>query len=104
PECGGVLWQVEQQEVTRFRCHVGHVYYADSLLEEQAQTLEAALWTAVRIFRERATLSRQVAGAERQRGHNDAAHRHEEHATVAEQQGQAILQYLLHKEMGLFPP
>jgi two-component system chemotaxis response regulator CheB len=30
PECGGAMWQVDEQEVVRFRCHVGHSYYAEA--------------------------------------------------------------------------
>src|SRR5207253_1472125 len=28
PECGGPLWQVDEIQLLRFRCHVGHAYYA----------------------------------------------------------------------------
>jgi len=104
PECGGVLWQVQQRELIRFRCHVGHSYYAEQLLDEQAQTLEAALWTAVRIFRERTTLSRQLALREHDRGNTAMAVRYEEQAAQAEGHGQAILQHLLNAETGIFPP
>ena len=27
PECGGGLWQVDEKDPVRFRCHVGHTYY-----------------------------------------------------------------------------
>jgi two-component system chemotaxis response regulator CheB len=43
PECGGCLWQVDEKELVRFRCHVGHAYKGEVLLAEQAQALEAAL-------------------------------------------------------------
>ena len=63
PECGGCLWQVEEQGPLRFRCHVGHAYYSEALLGEQAEALEAALWTATRTFRERCVLARQSASS-----------------------------------------
>src|SRR5262249_4307755 len=50
PECGGCMWQLDEKELLRFRCHVGHAYAADTLLAEQSAALEAALWTAVRTF------------------------------------------------------
>src|SRR5207249_1217095 len=80
PECGGVLWQVDPQGPVRFRCHVGHAYYADGLLAEQSQALEAALGVAVRTFREKAILARQLAA--RELGKNDlrTAARFEEQA------------------------
>jgi two-component system chemotaxis response regulator CheB len=95
PECGGALWQVEQEELVRFRCHVGHAYYGERLLEQQAESLEAALWIAVRTFRERAVLSRQLAHQERARGNGHSAERFEEQAQSAERHGELIQKYVL---------
>jgi two-component system chemotaxis response regulator CheB len=61
PECGGVIWEFQDGELIRFRCHVGHAYSADSLLVEQANALEGALWTAVRALEERASLLGRLA-------------------------------------------
>src|SRR5262249_54965727 len=94
PECSGVLWQIDDHKLIRYRCHVGHAYYAEQLLEGQAEALEAALWSAVRIFRERATLSRQLALQERNLGHKASAERFLEQAEQSEQQGIAIHQHL----------
>jgi two-component system chemotaxis response regulator CheB len=98
PECGGSLWQVDQQELVRFRCHVGHVYDGEALLAEQADTLEAALWTALRTFKDRGVLSRQLADRERERGHKEAAGRFDEQAHQAERYGESIRQLLLKPE------
>lgn len=37
PECGGALWQVDQKNLVRFRCHVGHAYNGEHLLAQQAE-------------------------------------------------------------------
>ena len=67
PECGGALEVIDEQGVPRFRCHVGHVYSPSSMLDAQQQTVEAALWTAVRSLEDRASLLRGLADrAERQ--------------------------------------
>jgi two-component system chemotaxis response regulator CheB len=95
PECGGGLWQVDEKDLLRFRCHVGHSYYGETLLGEQAEALEAALWTAIRLFREKAVLSRQLATAERQRSNLPSAQRFEEQARQAERNGELIQKYLL---------
>jgi two-component system chemotaxis response regulator CheB len=95
PECGGALWQVDERALVRFRCHVGHAYNGEALLAEQSEGLEAALWTAVRIFKERVVLARQLAAREREKGDEPAARRFDEQGDQAEQYGNLIQQYVL---------
>lgn len=95
PECGGALWQVNETELMRFRCHVGHAYHAETLFSEQSQALEAALWTAVRTFKERHLLARQLAEQNRGQGNADSAARFEEQAEQAQRYGELIQQYVL---------
>lgn len=61
PDCGGVLWELRDGDLVRFRCHVGHAYSLDSLLSEQAADLERALWSATRALEEKAALLRRMA-------------------------------------------
>ncbi len=60
PDCGGSLWDADPHEPGKFRCRVGHSWTALGLLEEQASTLEQALWTALRALSERADLARRM--------------------------------------------
>lgn len=103
PECGGSLWQVDEHAPVRFRCHVGHLYQAEVLLHEQGDKLEAALWTAVRMFRERSVLSRQLAARERRIAHDDQAERFEEESQLADQYSTLIQDYLLQARNGPRP-
>jgi two-component system, chemotaxis family, protein-glutamate methylesterase/glutaminase len=61
PECQGPLWQVEEGDVVRYRCRVGHGYSEDSLLIEQGSAVEAALWSALEALEERAEFLARVA-------------------------------------------
>jgi len=61
PECGGVLWELDGEEMLRFRCRVGHAYTADSLSVEQAEAVEGALWAAMRALEEGASLAQRMA-------------------------------------------
>ena len=68
PDCGGVLWEMQEGTLVRYRCHVGHSYSFASLDVQKAEALETALWTAVRMFRERAMLGRRSAARAQDRG------------------------------------
>jgi two-component system, chemotaxis family, protein-glutamate methylesterase/glutaminase len=61
PDCGGVLWELGNGNLIRYRCHVGHTYTVDSLAAEQSEAVETALWTAYRALEEQAALSRRLA-------------------------------------------
>jgi two-component system chemotaxis response regulator CheB len=95
PECGGTLWQTDDEQLLQFRCHVGHNYSAEALLSEQRENLEAALWTAGRTFRENGVLSRQLAAMERARKNTDVAARFDEHAERATRYGELIERFIL---------
>jgi two-component system, chemotaxis family, protein-glutamate methylesterase/glutaminase len=68
PDCGGPLWQLENDALTRFRCHVGHAFTAANLLEGQGQEVERALWIALRTLEERARMLHQMADDASRRG------------------------------------
>jgi|SRR5689334_19353356 len=61
PECGGVLWELDGEEMLRFRCRVGHAYTAGSLSVEQSEAVEGALWAAMRALEEGASLAHRMA-------------------------------------------
>src|SRR5205085_8812746 len=59
PECGGTLWEHDENGFLRFKCHVGHAYSPESLEAGQSQTVEMALWAALRNLQERAERSEE---------------------------------------------
>ena len=60
PECSGVLWEIEEGELLRFRCRVGHAYTADALRLALSDETEDALWAAMRALEEKAALLRRM--------------------------------------------
>lgn len=77
PSCGGSLFEFERSPVPRYRCRVGHAWSAASLLEEQANSLESALWMALRALEEKAELSRRMARARESVGSVGVASRYD---------------------------
>jgi two-component system chemotaxis response regulator CheB len=65
PTCQGVMTVGQSGSVTQIRCHVGHTFSPEALAREQDESLERALWAAVRSLEESAALSRRLAGYER---------------------------------------
>jgi two-component system, chemotaxis family, protein-glutamate methylesterase/glutaminase len=60
PDCGGVLWEVKDGDLSRFRCRVGHAYNPDTLSAAQARAVEEALWAALRALEEQAAVKKRV--------------------------------------------
>jgi two-component system, chemotaxis family, protein-glutamate methylesterase/glutaminase len=95
PDCGGTLWELHEQNLVRFRCRVGHAWTSEALLGRQAETLDAALWTALRALEESASLSTQLAARARARGNDRLAERMADHAELAERRASTIRNVLL---------
>lgn len=99
PDCGGVLWEIEDGEYVRFRCRVGHAYSPESMLGAQDDRLEEALWSAVKTLEESARLSHRLAASERQRGNEWLVKRFEEKEQEARDRVEVIRRHLLRGEV-----
>jgi two-component system chemotaxis response regulator CheB len=75
PECGGVLWNARSEGPLSLRCEVGHAYSAGTLAEEQTDTVERALWAALRALEDKAELATLRAVTAQDRGQDDVATR-----------------------------
>jgi two-component system, chemotaxis family, protein-glutamate methylesterase/glutaminase len=97
PDCGGALWESEDDKgLLRFRCRTGHGYSIETLAAEQTETVEYALWSALRALEERAAMARRMAARLRGRGSKTSAARFERQADAAVQQAVVIREGLLH--------
>ncbi len=70
PECGGVLWEIKDGDFLRFRCRVGHALSAESVLAEQSESVDKALWNALKTLEEKASLSARLARQAQERGNS----------------------------------
>jgi two-component system chemotaxis response regulator CheB len=52
PECKGVLVKIAEGKMSRFRCHTGHAYTDNALLEAVMESTGEMLWQVIRSFEE----------------------------------------------------
>jgi len=95
PDCGGVLWEISDGELIRFRCRVGHAYTSETLTTEQAITVEHALWTALRALEEHAAVRRRMADRAARQGLSASADRYQDRIRELERQAQQVRTLLL---------
>ncbi|MFD2740599.1 chemotaxis protein CheB [Sulfitobacter aestuarii] len=94
PSCNGNLWEIDD-EILRYRCHVGHAYTADALSEAQAGRLDEALWAALRGLRERTELLRRLAREGREAGRGSSVQGFETSAHEIEAQAAVLENFIL---------
>ena len=95
PECGGVLWELKDGELLRFRCRVGHAYTNETLTTEQALMVEHALWSALRALEEQAAVRRRMAERAMSKDLKSLAARYQERARELERQAQQVRNLVL---------
>lgn len=95
PECGGVLWELKDGELLRFRCRVGHAYTNETLTTEQALVVEHALWSALRALEEQAAVRRRMAERAMSKGRNSLSERFQDRARELEKQAQQVRNLVL---------
>lgn len=98
PDCHGALWEIYDDELLRYRCHVGHAFSAESLSEGQTQMLEVALWSAVRALEEKIILARRIVERAQKANHLRVAKLFETSAREAEEHSSVLRQLLLNEQ------
>jgi len=97
PECHGTLWEADDRGIVRFRCRVGHAYSGESMLAAQTDSVDRALWIALRSMEERAALTHRLAERARARRHNWVARAFEERALAADGHAAVIRELLVNR-------
>jgi two-component system chemotaxis response regulator CheB len=60
PDCHGVMWEIDEGELVRYRCHVGHAYSAEIMSLALDENLNRAFGSALRALDERVALARKL--------------------------------------------
>jgi two-component system chemotaxis response regulator CheB len=95
PECGGALWESQEDELLQYQCHVGHRYSGESLVTAHTEALDQALWAALRALEENSELRRRMAQHARERGMAAIATGYDDQADGSEQRASIIRRVLM---------
>ena len=68
PECHGVMWEINEGDLVRYRCHVGHAYSAELMSLALDDNLRRALGGALRALEERVALAKKLESEDRLNG------------------------------------
>ncbi|MDQ6882159.1 MAG: chemotaxis protein CheB, partial [Pseudomonadota bacterium] len=94
PDCGGSLWELNEERPLRYRCHTGHAFTARTLESLQSQVTEHAMWSSVRSLKERELLLRRLAAVSRATGDEHQAHAGEAEAERLASQIKTMIQLI----------
>jgi two-component system chemotaxis response regulator CheB len=100
PDCGGVLWELQENGFLRFRCRVGHAFTARHLSAEQRHAIETALWSALRALEESAALYHRLA-ARTPNERSGIPTRFREHAENREENARVLREFLVNVNTGV---
>ena len=73
PECRGNLVGIKEGGLFRFRCHTGHGFTADALLEELTEAIGETIWQVTRGFQEASMLLEHIGQHMQDNGRADQA-------------------------------
>ncbi|HEU4328934.1 MAG TPA: chemotaxis protein CheB [Roseiflexaceae bacterium] len=98
PECHGVMVQLREGGLLRFRCHTGHAFSASSLLAELTASIEESLWSTMRGMEESGMLMQHMARHLGEQGDTATAARFDAKAKQAHSRAQLMKRLAMEHE------
>jgi len=95
PDCGGVMWELQDGDTPRYRCHLGHAYSAESFGHAMSGEVVEGMEAALRALEERGRMLRRLGEQARRRGQARSARMWSERAEVFGRQAEAVRAALL---------
>ena len=95
PDCHGVLVQIEEGPIVRFRCHTGHAFSLKSLMAQVNEAIDTGLWDTLRAVEERVMLLLQMEQLAQASGAGDEATRLHQEAEASEKRIQPLRELVL---------
>ncbi len=84
PDCGGTLWELDEEAVLRFKCRSGDASSGHSVLSTDEQLLESALRASLRALEERRELLARLMARSRRNGDSTTSRRFERRSAEVE--------------------
>lgn len=98
PDCHGVLLQIEEGTIVRFRCHTGHAFSLKTLMAQVNEAIDSGLWATLRAVEERVMLLRQMEQLARASGSDNEAARLGQEAADSEKRLEPLRELVLDPE------
>ncbi|MEZ0603802.1 chemotaxis protein CheB [Paraburkholderia sp. IW21] len=95
PDCHGVLVQINEGSIVRFRCHTGHAFSMKTLIAGVNAAIDIGLWDTLRAVEERIMLLRHMAATAEGTGNLEEAGRCRTQADEAERRLNPIRELVL---------
>lgn len=90
PECHGVLSQMQEGPILRYRCHTGHAFSSQVLLNQIEEEIDTNLWNTLRVLDEQIILMRKMAQQEKSEGSQIEHSRYDERIHKVEKYRQQL--------------
>jgi two-component system chemotaxis response regulator CheB len=97
PDCRGVLWEIQEGDLLRFRCRTGHAFSPETLLRAEDDAVEQGLWEVLRALEERVSLRRRLVLQARERHLDSLAADFEKRVSTLEKAAGSLRSLLLQK-------
>jgi two-component system, chemotaxis family, protein-glutamate methylesterase/glutaminase len=90
PDCHGIMWEIEEGDLVRYRCHLGHAYSAELMSIALDENLRSALGSALRALEERIALMHKLHAKAEQQGQTGLAELWAQRAADYERESQTV--------------
>jgi two-component system, chemotaxis family, protein-glutamate methylesterase/glutaminase len=98
PDCHGVMWEIEEGDLVRYRCHVGHAYTAETMRHAVDENLTRALASALRALDERIAITQKLRDKAAESGHNNSVDWWQSRVDETEREAEIIRQSIMRME------
>jgi two-component system, chemotaxis family, protein-glutamate methylesterase/glutaminase len=99
PDCHGVLVEIKEGSILRFRCHTGHAFSLKTLLAEVNAAIDTGLWDTLRAVEERILLLERMKELSEQAGSERTSDAISSQVKKAQEGAESLRTFVLDEDM-----